>query len=47
MKKQELQRARKKDIVILIVVVIASGIFSYFFRNMFLERFKIPFIFCG
>ena len=45
MKKQELQRARKKDIVILIVVVIASGIFSYFFRNMFLERFKIPFIF--
>lgn len=45
MKKQELQHARKKDIVILIVVVIASGIFSYFFRNMFLERFKIPFIF--
>ncbi|MFR4459681.1 MAG: hypothetical protein ACLT5U_17535 [Mediterraneibacter gnavus] len=47
MKKQELQRARKKDIVILIVVVIASGIFSYFSATCFWKDLKFHLYFCG
>ncbi|WP_461816177.1 hypothetical protein [Faecalimonas sp.] len=44
MKDQKLWKERKKDIYILIGMVICSGILAYFFRDLFSKRFEAPFV---